>query len=415
MKVSAAPKAASTAASATVAEASGQELRPALLPDLLQRLSNGDVTATSATVLSPDYWRSIAGCGSVADASSVTVELPIPESELEGMRSSIRARGYGKIEPKLWQWGEITPALAALREAAATLRAAGWPPAFIFTLDEAWAVLDKLWAPMEAILGPGCAMDPSVFCWIAATPPPCEGSSTSHAQPSMSAASAAASAAPGGSGSSARPAAGANFGVPHRDFTCLQSLRKADGAPAVLSVWLPLSDVTTDNGCMMVVPRQLDRHFLKRFAYAHMRPALPADEDEEEGTMEVRFNLAAARPLAPLCAGSLVAWVGNVIHWGTCCSPDAAAPPRTSIGFNFLAEGERLQSSAPLLTRTTARELLIAGRLALIARSLLAYSPWFSLSDNAVPAVFFPPQSAAMPSEGTEAAHDSKQQPVAAD
>ena len=27
----------------------------------------------------------------------------------------------------------------------------------------------------------------------------------------------------------AKPA-GANFGVPHRDFTCLQSLRKADGA-----------------------------------------------------------------------------------------------------------------------------------------------------------------------------------------
>ena len=89
--------------------------------------------------------------------------------------------------------------------------------------------------------------------------------------------------------------------MPHRDFTCLQSLRKEDGAPNLLSVWLPLGAVTAENGCMMVVPRPLDRHFHKRWAYAHMRPALPPDE--EDGAVEVRVRPrggapGAARPRA---------------------------------------------------------------------------------------------------------------------
>ena len=97
--------------------------------------------------------------------------------------------------------------------------------------------------------------------------------------------------------------------------------------------------------------------------------------------------MALARSVLP--AGSVVAWVGNLIHWGTCSLPDADCPPRVSVGFNFLKAGERLQSGAPTLSRADARALPLAGRLALIARSLLAYSPWFDLGDEAVPAGFF--------------------------
>ena len=64
------------------------------------------------------------------------------------------------------------------------------------------------------------------------------------------------------------------------------------GAPTLLSVWLPLTEVTTDNGCMMIVPRTLDRHFTNRWAYAHMRPALLGDDD---GVLELRFDLQAPR------------------------------------------------------------------------------------------------------------------------
>lgn len=120
-----------------------------------------------------------------------------------------------------------------------------------------------------------------------------------------------------------------------------------------------------------------------------MRPALPPDDDDDNGATEVRFELAAARPLAPLRAGSIAGWVGNLIHWGTCCMPDADGPPRASVGFNFLRAGERLQSGAPSLRREHARDLDMAGRLALIARSLVAYSPWYALTDDAVPPAFY--------------------------
>jgi hypothetical protein len=308
-------------------------------------------------------------------------ELGVPDSQIRAMRSSLDVRGYGSLQPDgaAWDWGELAPTLSALRAAASAFRDAGWPPAFVFVLPGAWRLVDRLFAPMESLLGEGCQMDPSVFCWIAQQPEPAHASE--HADRA------------GQLPRPPKPKAGANFGLPHRDFTCLQSLRKADGAPTLLSVWVPLTRVTTENGCMMAVPKQLDRHFFKRWAYAHMRPALPPDEDDDDGATEVRFDLSAARPIAPLPPGSIVAWVGNLIHWGTSCLPDADAPARTSVGFNFLRAGERLQSGAPALSRSDARVLTLEGRLALIARSLLAYSPWYALADTAVPPAFFPPRA----------------------
>lgn len=392
---------------------------PARLPDLLKRLSDGDVDAVSPRILEASYWEALVRAElSDADASllmatvapvrpdgtpagadaDATRELPVPDAELGAMNASIAQRGYGSLDPAAggWEWHEEHQAtLTALCSAAAAFRRRGWPPAFVFALPGAWRLVDQLFAPMESLLGAGCEMDPSVFCWIASKPPPLNGAITPGAAGGVAGGGGTAGgAAGGGAAQPARPPApkaGANFGVPHRDFTCLASLRQADGLPTLLSVWLPLNPVTTENGCMMVVPRQLDPHFHKRFAYAHMRPALPPDADDDpDGPTEVRFNLAAARPIAPLGAGSIVAWVGNLIHWGTCCMPDASIPPRTSVGFNFLRSGERLQSGAPSLTRADAAGLALPGRLALIARSLLAYSPWYALADAAVPVDFFP-------------------------
>lgn len=67
------------------------------------------------------------------------------------------------------------------------------------------------------------------------------------------------------------------------------------------------------------------------------------------------YAAQAARPVAPLPAGSIVAWCGNVIHWGSRCSPNL--PPRVSIGLNFLRAGEKLQSSIPNLSRADAPSL----------------------------------------------------------
>ena len=296
----------------------------------------------------------------------------------DAMRYDIGKHGYAALQPGAdLSWGALAPALGHLHSAALALRAAGWPPAFVFMLDLAWELVDKLWMPMEGILGEGCAMDPSVFCWIARQPDALNtGAAEGYSESSQS--------------------VGANFGLPHRDFTCDHSIRSRDGSPMMLSVWLPLNDVSAENGCIMVVPRSQDPHFLKRFEKAHpedsrpahMRPALPPGNGRL--AMEVRFDLTAVRPLAPLKAGSLVAWVGNLIHWGTSCMPDAGAPPRCALGFNFLAMGaEPLQEGVPLLTRRDTRSPELAERLSLIATSLLAYSTWYSLSGGVLPHDFF--------------------------
>lgn len=409
------------AAAAQVEEKAEPRQAAQRLPDLLKRLSDGDAGAVSPRILAPEYWEALvrervsaavspaalaalSTAMAEADAAAAAAApagahesggLAIPNADLGTMRQSLDERGYGALQPgAAWDWSSLAPLLEAMYEAAAALRAAGWPPAFVFALPGAWKVIDRLFIPMEALLGEGCEMDPSVFCWIAHRPAPLNAPSTAGSTATnggSGSAPDAASAATAQPEPKKKPAAGANFGVPHRDFTCLQSLRKSDGAPNLLSIWLPLCAVTTENGCMMVVPKPLDRHFHKRWAYAHMRPALPPDEEEgDNGATEVRFELAAARPLAPLAAGSIAAWVGNLIHWGTCCMPDTAAPTRTSVGFNFLRQGERLQSGAPSLSRAAARALSLPERLAIIARSLLAYSPWYALNDDAVPAAFFP-------------------------
>lgn len=99
---------------------------------------------------------------------------------------------------------------------------------------------------------------------------------------------------------------------------------------------------------------------------------------------------AASKSLIPDRLLTLLqAWCGNTIHWGTRCAPGSAAPPRVSIGFNFLRGGERLQSGAPSLSRADAHALGLSERLAIITRSLLAYSPWYDLDDGTVPAEFF--------------------------
>ena len=80
----------------------------------------------------------------------------------------------------------------------------------------------------------------------------------------------------------------------------------------LLSVWMPLNDVTLHNGCMYAVPRAKDADFAApggRAATALHEPVVPVD---------------GLTPLAPRRAGSLLCWSGNTIHWGSACEPGRA-------------------------------------------------------------------------------------------
>ena len=64
-------------------------------------------------------------------------------------------------------------------------------------------------------------------------------------------------------GAKAKEKVGTNFGVPHRDITYKNCHSPVDGSPDILSLWIPVVDVDTDNGCMYVIPRERDPQFSK--------------------------------------------------------------------------------------------------------------------------------------------------------
>jgi len=104
--------------------------------------------------------------------------------------------------------------------------------------------------------------------------------------------------------------------LPHRDHNHAES-NAEDGSPEILSIWIPLNDVDTQNGCMYVVPKEFDEYFDKPEDDSHLKAAMWKDT----GRTELRFDLACGRPL-PAKAGSTLGWHGNLIHWGSkYCSP----------------------------------------------------------------------------------------------
>jgi hypothetical protein len=47
--------------------------------------------------------------------------------------------------------------------------------------------------------------------------------------------------------------------------------------PQLVCVWVPLVHATLHNGCLYVVPRELDAHWANASHPSHLRPALAVD------------------------------------------------------------------------------------------------------------------------------------------
>lgn len=197
--------------------------------------------------------------------------------------------------------------------------------------------------------------------------------------------------------------------MPHRDHNHAES-NAEDGSPQILSIWIPLNDVDTQNGCMYVVPKEFDEHFDKPEDDSHLKAAMWKDN----GRTELRFDLACGRPL-PAKAGSTLGWHGNLIHWGSkyfsssfsthtlsvvtflmrdllhrCGSK--SLDPRVSVTCTFRLKKGRpthLQGEMDALSERDLDSLTLEQRLRYIAKSLLLYHWWYPLPDHAVPEVFY--------------------------
>ena len=228
-------------------------------------------------------------------------------------------RYRAEVTEKGYVWGDVVvPPELTSRLAAAIARAAkrGWPPAAVFLCDDAWRAAGALWARAEAMLG-------------------CSDGDEAVLEPSL-----AAFALDPAADKAGRRYVGNNFGVPHRDYA-VRDVRRCGGGggpepedpnrsssrdaadvtpPEVLSAWLPLVDVTRRNGCMHVVP------------VAH---------DARDDATPPAFDRAGAVALAPAPAGSLMAWAGDTIHWGTAGRATYRRRSRRARRWRLCSEKER--------------------------------------------------------------------------
>ncbi len=198
----------------------------------------------------------------------------LSEDMLGQASDDIRVRGYLQLP-------QVIPSklIAPLRTGMALLKDQNILPVYIYLFDEAWHLFEELRPVISQILGEGYKTLPNFWAWHL--------SETGHAG-----------------------------WPPHKD--CSADTVFDVGGDQIfmsLSLWVPLTDVDAENGCMFVIPR----------------------EQETNVTAGVELDRDLLSPYAqalPATAGSVLGWPQDLIHWGGEYL-NAEKPPRMSLSFEF--------------------------------------------------------------------------------
>jgi hypothetical protein len=210
--------------------------------------------------------------------------------------------------------------IAAMRLAMQTLREHGLPPAFGYVYDQFWDIArgPSFRALVTDAFGPGCRQSPRVWAFHIGTDD------------------------------------GASGWPPHVDGGNLTHTTDR------ITLWLPMTDATLENGCMNVVPKHL------------LPPSLPDDFANDASGVSPRVwrtMLQGARAL-PARAGSLLAWDFQVVHWSSFC--DGAIEPRMSLAVEIIGgTAEPVESELPLFDLASLPPF--KERLRAIAKGILSY------------------------------------------
>jgi hypothetical protein len=280
--------------------------------------SVGTHALTDPALLSQDHWSRLAPDLHICDADYLNSfeECAYSEADLGCAKEQLLLEGY-------FQLPQQTPPtqLAAMASLVRKLDTQGLPTPLSFLYDEFWTTFLCLNPLLEFLLGPGFLRLPDFWTWCV--------------DPHKS-----------GSG-----------WPPHRDkgYTSLFE----DGTPRCVSVWIPITDATTLNGCMYIVP---------------------ADRDPTYGTPEdttYSFALQDVRAL-PAPAGTVMGWNQAIVHWGSHAS-QRAPEPRISAAIEY-------QSGATPLIREAAMDPYscpdFQSRLQLIGTQLLQYRHMHPLTEQ---------------------------------
>jgi Phytanoyl-CoA dioxygenase (PhyH) len=278
-----------------------------------KRVSGGTLEQKLDNALSADYWAGLIPDFSIeGDTSSATLEAnPIEEPEHEALVDYVNTRGYFRTPATL-----SPDAIGALAGAADKLRAGGWPPAFCFVYDEAWRVArtPSLSRIVESVLGSGYRQIPNVWCHYVL-------------------------------------AAWRSKGwPPHIDGYGGETSKNR------LTVWIPLTEATLDNGCMYVIPKDA--------------PHTTLDDEFDKATARRLLQGARALPAKP---GEALGWLFETIHWGSSSTPNAKEP-RVSLSFEFIGRDATPDADELPLLETGPALPSFHERLRFIADGISAYA-----------------------------------------
>lgn len=277
-----------------------------------KRVSGSTLEEKLDNALSVDYWAGlIRGLSIEDDGSAAALEAkPIAAAEHEALVDYVEKRGY------LHTPATLSPdAIGALASAAETLRAEGWPPTFCFVYDEAWRVArtPSLSRIVESVLGTGYRQIPNVWCHYV-------------------------------------PVAWRSRGwPPHIDGY------GGEASKDRLTIWIPLTEATLDNGCMYVVPKDA--------------PHTTLDETFDKKTARLLLQGARALPASP---GEALGWGFETIHWGSASTPNASEP-RVSLSFEFIGPDATPDADEEPLLETGAALPSFHERLGFIATGVSTY------------------------------------------
>jgi hypothetical protein len=278
-------------------------------------LSEAEVESYLQHALDPAYWQRLNPDLSIgARRSADRLEVaPLAPAETTTQLAKLRREGYFQTPPVL-----VPEILGRMRHAITNLRREHWPAVFAYVYDEFWEVVrsPSIVRLASDFLGSGYRQNSRIWAFYVA------------------------------------PSRGARGWHPHADT----------GDKSRLTVWVPLSDATLDNGCMYVVPR--DR----------LSDDLRGDYHALDNITHAQLNrlLQSSRAL-PTPAGAFLGWDHELIHWGSVSA--GHVEPRISLAMEFAApDAVTTADESPLFEMASVPPFV--DRLRAIARGLRIYSSY---------------------------------------
>jgi hypothetical protein len=277
------------------------------------RFSDAELVSRLQQAQDPAYWQQLNAKLSVGlQASAEGIEiLPLDARHRNEVLKRFNEEGYFQTGPVLSK-----SVMEDVRQGIEVLRKEQWPAVFALVYDQLWRVTrtPSLVQLLSEVLGPGYKQISNAWCHYVG------------------------------------PNKGSSGWSPHMD---------GYNRPNRLSMWIPFSDATLENGCMYVVPQQ-------------QVPATIGDFSRltNVSRAELQALLQGSRAL-PAQAGSILGWDFQIIHWGS--TSGRAEHSRISMAVEFIAgHAESTDDEEPLFDGC-ADPPTFRQRLQVIGKGILQY------------------------------------------